>query len=105
MVDPIDPKEVHTSDVNYSSDFDDDEEKKKQKNLRDDLVNPFWIDDRELKSGAIDFLPGSEQQFWKDVIEKYLEAEPLKTKDVLAMQKKTAEDLKTLRNQMVLKLI
>ena len=101
MVDPIDPKEVHTSDVNYSSDFDDDEEKKKQKNQRDDLVNPFWIDDRELKSGAIDFLPGSEQQFWKDVIEKYLEAEPLKNTAVLEKQKKTAEDLKTLRNQMV----
>ncbi len=59
------------------------------------------IEDRELRNGPIDFLPGSEQQFWNDVIEKYLEPEPFKTKEVVEKQKKTAEDLKTLRNQMV----
>ncbi len=37
----------------------------------------------------------------KELIEKYLQPEPLKTKEVLEKQKKTAEDLKTLRNQMV----
>ena len=80
---------------------DEDEQEAVPQNQRDDLVNPFWIDDRDLKNGPIDFLPGSEQQFWKDLIEKYLEPEPFKTKEVIANQKKTAEGLKTLRNQMV----
>jgi chitin synthase len=85
----------------FFSSEEEEEEETAPKNQRDDLVNPFWIDDRDLKNGTIDFLPGSEQQFWKDLIEKYLEAEPIKTKEVVAKQKKTAEDLKTLRNQMV----
>ena len=38
---------------------------------RDGLVNPYWIEDRDLKNGPIDFLPGVEIQFWKDLIEKY----------------------------------
>ena len=80
---------------------DQDEQEPVVKNQRDELVNPFWIDDRDLKNGTIDFLPGSEQQFWMDLIEKYLEPEPFKTKEVVEKQKKTAEDLKTLRNQMV----
>lgn len=65
--------------------------------VRDHLVNPYWIEDRDLRNGPIDFLPGVENQFWKDLIEKYLE--PLK-KDV-EKEKKNASDLKQLRNQMV----
>ncbi len=30
---------------------------------RDDLVNPYWIEDRDLRNGPIDFLPGVEVQF------------------------------------------
>ena len=102
MGEAADIKEIFASDVVNSSDDDDDSDvDKAPKNQRDDLVNPFWIDDRDLKSGPIDFLPGSEQQFWKDLIEKYLEPEPIKTKEVEKKQAKTAEDLKTLRNQMV----
>lgn len=39
---------------------------------RDDLINPYWIEDPELKKGEVDFLSPSELQFWKDLIDKYL---------------------------------
>ena len=39
---------------------------------RDDLVNPFWIEDKELGRGEVDYLSGPEIQFWKDLIDKYL---------------------------------
>jgi chitin synthase len=77
-----------------SSESSSDDENKVQ---RDDLVNPYWIEDRDLRNGPIDFLPGVEVQFWKDLIEKYLE--PL-IRDV-EKEKRDAADLKTLRNQMV----
>merc|ERR1712117_588528 len=38
----------------------------------DDLINPFWIEDRDLGRGEVDYLSGPEVQFWKDLIEKYL---------------------------------
>ena len=64
---------------------------------RDDLTNPYWIEDRDLKNGKRGFLSGHETRFWKDLIEKYLM--PL-VKDV-EKEKKQARDLITLRNQMV----
>jgi len=42
------------------------------KEERDDLMNPFWIEDRDLGRGEVDYLSGPEIQFWKDLIEKYL---------------------------------
>ncbi|CAG0901858.1 unnamed protein product, partial [Darwinula stevensoni] len=39
---------------------------------RDDLINPFWVEDPALKRGEMEYLPGSELAFWKDLIEKYL---------------------------------
>merc|ERR1712209_60732 len=39
---------------------------------RDDLINPFWIGDKDLGRGEVDYLSGPEIQFWKDLIEKYL---------------------------------
>merc|ERR1719410_168855 len=39
---------------------------------RDDLINPFWIEDKDLGRGEVDYLSGPEIQFWKDLIEKYL---------------------------------
>ncbi len=49
------------SDSDSSSDSDD------QKMQRDDLVNPFWIEDRDLKNGPIDFLPGVEVRILSSV--------------------------------------
>lgn len=36
------------------------------------MINPYWIEDPELKKGEVDFLSQSETQFWKDLIDKYL---------------------------------
>ena len=58
-------------------------------------VNPYWIEDRDLGPGQIDYLPGVEVQFWKDLIEKYLE--PLMADK--AKEKQKANELLELRNQ------
>ncbi|KAE8752755.1 chitin synthase isoform B, partial [Frankliniella occidentalis] len=42
------------------------------KQRRDDLVDPFWIEDRDLKRGEVDFISTTEMQFWKDLLAKYL---------------------------------
>ena len=39
---------------------------------RDHLINPFWLEDKDLGKGEVDYLSGLEVQFWKDLIEKYL---------------------------------
>lgn len=39
---------------------------------RDDLINPYWIEDPDLKKGEVDFLSPAEITFWKDLLEKYL---------------------------------
>ena len=59
------------------------------------IVNPYWIEDRDLGPGQIDYLPGVEVQFWKDLIEKYLE--PLMSDK--AKEKQKANELLELRNQ------
>lgn len=42
------------------------------KEERDDLINPFWLEDKDLGKGEVDYLSGLEVQFWKDLLEKYL---------------------------------
>ena len=42
------------------------------KEERDDLINPFWIEDKNLGRGEVDYLSGAEVSFWKDLIDKYL---------------------------------
>ena len=51
---------------------DDDEESEIHREPRDHLINPFWIEDKLLNRGEVDYLGGLEIQFWKDLIEKYL---------------------------------
>lgn len=36
------------------------------------LVSPYWLEDEDLKKGEVDFLSPIEEQFWKDMLEKYL---------------------------------
>jgi len=57
-----------------SVDMDSDEESQpsEPQEERDDLINPFWIEDRDLGRGEVDYLSGVEVTFWKDLIEKYL---------------------------------
>merc|ERR1712223_29975 len=67
------------------------------KEERDDLINPFWIEDRDLGRGEVDYLSGPEIQFWKDLIEKYLfPIDADKTKQALITQ-----GLKELRDKAV----
>ena len=43
------------------------------KEARDEQVTPYWIDHHpEMKKGVVDFLSSKEDQFWKDLIDKYL---------------------------------
>lgn len=43
-----------------------------QRNERDFLTNPYWIEDPDLKKGEVDFISSTEIQFWKDLIDQYL---------------------------------
>lgn len=43
-----------------------------QREERDFLTNPYWIEDHELRKGEVDFLSSAEIVFWKDLIDKYL---------------------------------
>ncbi len=62
---------------------------------RDDLLNPYWIEDKELKNGEVAYLHPAEVQFWKDLIEKYLY--PIDNDK--SQQARVASDLKELRNR------
>ncbi|KAJ8929966.1 hypothetical protein NQ314_017289 [Rhamnusium bicolor] len=67
------------------------------KSRRDDLVNPYWIEDPDVGKGEVEFLSSNELQFWKDLLEKYLF--PLdENKEEKA---RIAADLKELRDQSV----
>uniref|UniRef100_T1GKY1 Uncharacterized protein n=1 Tax=Megaselia scalaris TaxID=36166 RepID=T1GKY1_MEGSC len=67
------------------------------RNKRDYLTNPYWIEDPELRKGEVDYLSNAEIQFWKDLIDKYLY--PIdQDKDE---QDRIAKDLKELRNSSV----
>ncbi|XP_068620828.1 chitin synthase chs-2 isoform X2 [Battus philenor] len=64
---------------------------------RDDLINPYWIEDPELKKGEVDFLSQSETQFWKDLIDKYLYPIDANKEE----EARIARDLIELRNKSV----
>ena len=66
--------------------------------LRDDLVNPFWVEDRDLGAGGIGAMPKEEMDFWTNLIDTYLR--PLKQS---AEEKTKMEfELKNLRNKVCL---
>ncbi|XP_042909493.1 chitin synthase chs-2 [Parasteatoda tepidariorum] len=67
------------------------------KQERDDLINPYWIEDKELKRGEVEYLAASEIQFWKDLIDKYLY--PIEQNK--EHQARVASELKELRNKVV----
>lgn len=39
---------------------------------RDDLINPYWIEDPDIRKGEVDYLSSTEIQFWKDMLDQYL---------------------------------
>lgn len=69
-------REHHLGSVAEESDEDsahsDSESSTVQREERDFLTNPYWIEDQDLKKGEVDFMSSSEIQFWKDLIDKYL---------------------------------
>lgn len=67
------------------------------KQRRDDLVDPFWIEDRDLKRGEVDFISTTEMQFWKDLLAKYL----YPIDDDKNERARIAHDLKELRDKSV----
>nr|XP_033334461.1 chitin synthase chs-2 isoform X6 [Megalopta genalis] len=58
---------------------------------------PFWLSDEGLKKGEIDVLSLQEEQFWKDLLEKYL----YPIDEDKAEKARIAKDLKDLRDQSV----
>lgn len=53
--------------------LDDTSEASETRQERDDLINPYWIEDeKSVRKGEIEYLPPKEVQFWKDLISKYL---------------------------------
>lgn len=68
-----------------------------KRNKREDLLNPFWIEDKGLKNGEVAYLHPQEIAFWKELIEKYLY--PIDQNK--EHQARVAMELKELRNRMV----
>ena len=102
MTDPIEMP-ILTSDDDLGSYDEEDEEDI----VRDDLINPFWVEDKDLKNGKEGKISTDETLFWKDMIEKYLESfeKPLPSLaeklEKEKKQKKQKEELKALRDQLV----
>ncbi|KAF4529725.1 hypothetical protein B566_EDAN015354 [Ephemera danica] len=67
------------------------------KQERDDLVNPYWMEDPDLKKGEVEFIASDEQQFWKDLIDKYLYPLDKNAEE----QRRVTKDLKQLRDKSV----
>ncbi|XP_042240833.1 chitin synthase chs-2-like isoform X2 [Homarus americanus] len=87
---------VSSINEDIANDYSDSEsEKSGPKEERDDLVNPYWMEDKALKRGEVDYMPGAEVQFFKDLIEKYLY--PLIKNST--EQKQAEVELKELRNK------
>ncbi|XP_076379793.1 chitin synthase chs-2 isoform X2 [Megalopta genalis] len=63
------------------------------------LVSPNWLHSKHMQHGKIDFLSTSEEEFWKQLIAKYLH--PIEN-DV-EEQKKIAKGLISIRNECLLK--
>lgn len=73
----------------------DDDDRMEARHERDHLLNPYWIEDKELKNGEVAYLHPAEVQFWKDLIDKYLY--PIDNDK--GQQARVASDLKELRNR------
>ncbi|CAH0725884.1 unnamed protein product, partial [Brenthis ino] len=64
---------------------------------RDDLINPYWIEDPNLQKGEVDFLTTAETEFWKDLIDAYLRPIDENKEE----KERITNDLKNLRDNMV----
>ncbi|XP_034230764.1 chitin synthase chs-2 isoform X3 [Thrips palmi] len=87
--DPAEEDQLHDSDTETAT--------TEGRQKRDDLVDPFWIEDRDLKRGEVDFISMTEMQFWKDLLAKYL----YPIDDDKNERARIAADLVELRNKSV----
>ena len=39
---------------------------------RNEMINPYWMSDKALTKGEVDFISPTELVFWDELIEKYL---------------------------------
>lgn len=99
MNDDMNQEDDDEDDDDFASNMGDkrDLQLKENKPVRDDLKNPFWIEDKDLKNGEILYLTDQETTFWKELIEKYLY--PLDSNK--EHQARVASELKELRNRVV----
>ncbi|EFN87468.1 hypothetical protein EAI_04426 [Harpegnathos saltator] len=63
------------------------------------LISPYWLQDERMRKGEVDFLSNREEEFWKELIEKYLR--PIETDE--KSQKKIAQELMNCRNAYLLR--
>ncbi|CAK9800283.1 Chitin synthase chs-2 [Anthophora plagiata] len=63
------------------------------------FINPYWLQDERLGTGKVDFLSSSEEQFWKQLIRKYL----YPIENDAEKQKQIAKGLINIRNECLLK--
>lgn len=88
MVGMVGPSEENKDNVEASA-------SQEKKIRRDDLMNPFWMEDKDLDHFEVDFLTGLEIRFWRAMIDKYLlplDADKKKEREMATM-------LKELRNK------
>ncbi|XP_032669595.1 chitin synthase chs-2-like [Odontomachus brunneus] len=63
------------------------------------LISPYWLQDERMRKGEVDFLSNHEEEFWKELIEKYLR--PIETDE--ESQKKITQELMECRNSYLLR--
>ncbi|XP_048509220.1 chitin synthase chs-2 isoform X4 [Athalia rosae] len=98
FVDPMNPIEENPVDEDQDSDTETTVSQTTEANReRTFLVSPYWLEDEGLKKGEVDFLSPQEEQFWKDLLEKYL----FPIDEDKAEKARIAADLIELRNKSV----
>lgn len=63
------------------------------------LINPYWLQDKRLKNGKVDFLSFEEEEFWKQLIKKYL----FPIENDIKKQQNITKELINIRNEYLLK--
>ncbi|XP_072762919.1 chitin synthase chs-2 [Anoplolepis gracilipes] len=63
------------------------------------LISPYWLQDERMRKGEVDFLSNSEEEFWRDLIAKYLR--PIESDE--ESQNKITQELMSCRDAYLLK--
>ncbi|KAL6424393.1 hypothetical protein ACFW04_009877 [Cataglyphis niger] len=63
------------------------------------LISPYWLQDERMRKGEVDFLSNFEEEFWKDLISRYLR--PIENDE--ESQNKISQELMNCRDAYLLK--